>query len=72
MHSPPASADATSVIILSPVLARPGASAQVKVMVNEFPQAQMPGEGGRQEQADIGHQAVIVEGDKNAVGVVAW
>ena len=28
-------------------------------MVNEFPQAQMPGEGGRQEQTGIGHQAVI-------------
>ena len=25
-------------------------------MVNEFPQAQMPGEGGRQEQTGIGHQ----------------
>ena len=30
-------------------------------MVNEFPQAQMPGEGGRQEQTGIGHQAVIVK-----------
>ena len=26
-------------------------------MVDEFPQAQVPGEGGRQEQAGIGHQA---------------
>ena len=25
-------------------------------MVDEFPQAQVPGEGGRQEQAGIGHQ----------------
>ena len=41
-------------------------------MVYEFPQAQAPGEGGRQEQAGIGHQAVIVEGDADAVGVVAW
>ena len=30
-------------------------------MVDEFPQAQMPGEGGRQEQTGIGHQAVIVK-----------
>ena len=46
--------------------------AQVKVMVNEFPQAQMPGEGGRQEQTGIGHQAVIVKDDTDTVGVVAW
>ena len=32
-------------------------------MVNEFPQAQMPGEGGRQEQTGIGHKAVIVKDD---------
>ena len=41
-------------------------------MVNELPQAQMPGEGGRQEQTGIGHQAVIVKGDTDTVGVVAW
>ena len=41
-------------------------------MVDEFPQAQVPGEGGRQEQAGIGHQAVVVEGDLDAVGVVTW
>ena len=57
---------------MSPVLARPGRAAQVKVMVNEFPQAQMPGEGGRQEQTGIGHQAVIVKDDTDTVGVVAW
>ena len=72
MQSPPAMAEATRVISLSPVLARPGAAAQVKVMVNEFPQAQMPGEGGRQEQTGIGHQAVIVKDDTDTVGVVAW
>ena len=47
-------------------------SAEVKVMVDEFPQAQVPGEGGRQEQAGIGHQAAVVEGDLDPVGVVAW
>ena len=31
-------------------------------MVDEFPQAQVPGEGGRQEQAGIGHQAMVVKG----------
>ena len=72
MQSPPAMAEATRVISLSPVLARPRRAAQVKVMVNEFPQAQMPGEGGRQEQTGIGHQAVIVKDDTDTVGVVAW
>ena len=33
-------------------------------MVDEFPQAQVPGEGGRQEQAGIGHQAVVVKDDR--------
>ena len=37
-------------------------------MVNEFPQAEMPGEGGRQEQTGIGHQAVIVKDDTGTVG----
>ena len=41
-------------------------------MVDEFPQAQVPGEGGRQEQAGIGHQAVIVKGDADTVGIVLW
>ena len=31
-------------------------------MVYEFPQTQVLGEGGRQEQAGIGHQAVVVKG----------
>ena len=41
-------------------------------MVDEFPQAQVPGERGRQEQPGIGHQAVVVEGDLDAVGLVLW
>ena len=45
--------------------------AQVQVLVNQFGQAQTPGQGGRKEQTGIGHQAVIVEGDADAVGVVA-
>ena len=31
----------------------------------------MPGEGGRQEQAVIGHQAMVVKGDADTVGIVA-
>ena len=48
------------------------AAAQAEAPVNQLGQAEMPGQGGRQEQPGIGHQAVIVEGDADAVGVVAW
>ena len=37
----------------------------------EFPQAQVLGEGGRQEQAGIGHQAVVIKDDADPVGIVA-
>ena len=47
-------------------------SAEVKVMVDEFPQAEVPRQGGRKEQPGIGHQAAVVEGDLDPVGVVAW
>ena len=47
-------------------------SAQVEAPVNQLGQAEMLGQGGRQEQPGIGHHAVIVEGDADAVGVVAW
>ena len=50
----------------------PRRPAEVEVMVDEFPQAQVPGEGGRQEQAGIGHQAAVVKGDADAVGIVLW
>ena len=45
-------------------------AAEVKVMVDEFPQAQVPGEGGRQEQAGIGHQAMVVKEDADTGGFV--
>ena len=70
VHYPPASAEATSVITLSPVLARPGARTQVQVPVNQFGQAQMPAQRGWQDQPSIVDQAVVVEGDLDAVGVV--
>ena len=50
----------------------PRGIAQVEALPDEFGQAQAQGEGGRQDQPGIGHQAVIVEGDTDAVGVVAW
>ena len=57
---------------LVPRVGPPWRPAEVEVMVDEFPQAQVPGEGGRQEQAGIGHQAVVVEGYLDAVGVLKW
>ena len=30
------------------------------------------GQGGGKEQPGVGHQPVVVEGDLDAVGVVAW
>ena len=42
------------------------------MVVDQLGQAQAPGQGGWKDQPGIGHQAVIVEGDLDAVGVVAW
>ena len=53
-------------------LGPPRRAAEVEVVVDGCPQAQMPGEGGRQEQAGIGYQAVIVKDNANMVRVVAW
>ena len=46
--------------------------AQVQAPVNQLWQTQVLGEGDREEQPGIGHQAVVVEGDLNAVGMVKW
>ena len=43
--------------------------AQVNVLVHQFTQTQAEGQAGRQQQPGVGHQAVIVEGDVDAVGV---
>ena len=43
---------------------------QVQVPVNQLRQAQMPAQRGWQDQPSIGHQAVVVKGDLDAVGVV--
>ena len=45
--------------------------AGIEAMIYEFPQAPMPGESGRQEQAGIGHQTRVVKADLAAVAVVA-
>ena len=39
--------------------------------VNQLGKAQVQGQGGGKEQAGVGHQAVVVEGDLDAVEVVA-
>ena len=72
MQSPPASADATSVIILSPVLARPGASPKVEVLLYQLGQALVQGQRGGKDQPGIVDQAMVVKDDVDAVGVVAW
>ena len=46
--------------------------AQVEVLLDELGQAQAPSQGGGKEQPGIVDQAVVVEGDTDAVGVVAW
>ena len=47
-------------------------AAKVEMVVDQLGQAQAPGQGGRKDQTGIGHQAVIVEGDLDAVGMVRW
>ena len=46
--------------------------AQVQVLLYQLRKAEVPGQGGREEQPSVGHQAGVVEGDTDAVGVVAW
>ena len=43
---------------------------QVQVPVNQLRQVQIPAQRGWQDQPSICHQAVVVEGDVDAIGVV--
>ena len=45
---------------------------QVHMAVHQLTQTQMMGQGQRQQQAGVGHQAVVVEGDLDAVGGLQW
>ena len=45
---------------------------QVNVVIHQFPQSQMMGQGDRKDQPSIGHQAVVIEGDVDAVGMLQW
>ena len=47
-------------------------AAQVQVPVNQLGQAQVQGQRGGKHQPGIVDQAIVVEGDVDAVGVVAW
>ena len=70
MWSPPASADITSVSSLSPTLARPGFAPRSRCSSTSSREAEVMGQRGRQDQARIGHQAVVIEGRVEAVEAV--
>ena len=72
MQSPPARAEATRVIILSPVFAQPGAPPRSRCFLEELGQAKAQGEGGGKDQPGIGHQAAVVKEDADTVGFVLW
>ena len=55
------------------LVARIGSSrrmVQVEVPVNQWRQAKMQAQRGRKEQPSIGHQAVVIKGDLDPVGVL--
>ena len=72
MQSPPAKADATRVIILSPVLARPGARPRSKCRSTSWGRPRCKANVAGRISPGIVDQAVVVEGDVDAVGVFAW
>ena len=45
---------------------------QVNMVVHQLTQSQMMGQSDRKDQPGIGHQAVVIEGDVDAVGMVKW
>ena len=57
---------------LVPRVRPPRRISQVNVIADEFTQAQALGEGDRKDQPGIAHQAVVVEGDSDAVGLAGW
>ena len=40
--------------------------------IHQLAQTQVMGQRDRQKQSGVGHQAVIVEGDLDAVGLLRW
>ena len=45
---------------------------QINAALHQLAQSQMMGQRDRQDQPSIGHQAMIVEGDLDAVGLLRW
>ena len=45
---------------------------QTQALLHQLGKAEVVGQGGGKEQPGVGHQAVVVEGDLDTVGVVAW
>ena len=71
VHYPPANAEATSVITLSPVLARPGPSPRSRCRSTSWGRPRCrPSVAGRSSPALA--TTVVVEGDLDAVGVLQW
>ena len=46
--------------------------AQVETLLDQLGQAEVAGQGGGKDQPGIGHQTVVIKGDLDPVGVVAW
>ena len=72
MQSPPANAEATRGQELVSRIRPTWRISQVNIVVHQLAQSQMMGQGHRQEQPSIGHQAMIVEGHVDAIGALRW
>ena len=68
MQSPPASADVTRVSSFASRMGPTRRISQVNVMVHQLAQTQVVGQGHRQDQPSIGHQAVVIKGNVDAIG----
>ena len=64
--TPPASST------LSPVIRPTRGIAQVEALLDQLGKTQVLGQRGGKDQPSIGHQAVVIEGDVDAVGGTAW
>ena len=71
MQSPPAKAEATRGHYLVAGVGPAWRIVQVQMLLYQLGKTEVPGQGGGQQQPSIVHQAVIVEGDLDAVEVVA-
>ncbi len=47
-------------------------AAQIQTPLSQLGKIETPGQGGGKHQPGVGHQAVTVEGDLDAVGVATW